>query len=263
MGIRIPCRNFFKQVQARGYRLNDHKLLLYVDCHIYDMAINVEFNEGTTTFSFNFDFRKKYKDNDEALIWIELIIAFFSNDEVFLNSMSSTLFRIKNDGKIPEFPFNEYKQYYQNIREIEMLTGKKFSQYNECTKDNYDSSIIVLAYLKHEYLTVRHNKHEGLKFSTRDIEDNEFTDEVKVNDDVSIVTTSEEPQEYTINDRTFSIQYVYEVYNSCTVKAIKTNGQGKVEIDFFYPKEYYQILYSDKSVKNEYPHLKMLKKITS
>lgn len=263
MGIRIPCRNFFKQVQARGYRLNDHKLLLYVDCHIYDMAINVEFNEGTTTFSFNFDFRKKYKDNDEALIWIELIIAFFSNDEVFLNSMSSTLFRIKNDGKIPEFPFNEYKQYYQNIREIEMLTGQKFSQYNECTKDNYDSSIIVLAYLKHEYLTVRHNEHEGLKFSTRDIEDNEFTDEVKVNDDVSIVSTSEGPQEYTINDRTFSIQYVYEVYDSCTVKAIKTNEQGKVEIDFFYPKEYYQILYSDKSVKNEYPHLKMLKKITS
>ncbi len=263
LGIRIPSRDFFNEVQARTYRLNDHKLLLFIDCHIFDMAINITFNENKMNVTFNFNFRKKYKDNDEALKWIDVIIAFFSGEDVFIKGLSSNPIKPNDIHRDDEYPFNEFKQYYQNIKEIEMKTGKKFITYNECTKERYDCSRIVLAYLKHEYLTARRKDEGGLSFSTADVDYSDFTNEFKVNDTISIVSTNDKQQKISLNERDFIIPYVHEIYNSCTVKAIEPNEMGKVKIDFYYPKNYFSVLYSDNSANIEYPGLKSLSTISA
>lgn len=258
LGIRIPSRDFFNEVQARTYRLNDHKLLLFIDCHIFDMAINITFVENKMNVTFNFNFRKKYKDNNEALKWIDVIIAFFSGEDVYINGLSPNPIKPNDVHSDIEYPFNEFKQYYQNIKEIEMKTGKKFTTYNECTKERYDCSLIVLAYLKHEYLTARRKDGEGLNFSTTNVDYSDFNNEFKVNDTISIVSTNDKQQKFSLNERDFIIPYVHEIYNSCIVKAIGPNEVGKVNIDFYYPKNYFSVLYSDKSANIEYPGLKSL-----
>ena len=258
LGIRIPSRDFFNEVQARTYRLNDHKLLLFIDCHIFDMAINITFYENKMNVTFNFNFRKKYKDNDEALKWIDVIIAFFSGEEVFIKGLSSNPIKPNDIHRDDEYPFNEFKQYYQNIKEIEMKTGKKFITYNECTKERFDCSRIVLAYLKHEYLTARSKNEGGLNFSTSDVNYCDFTNEFKVNDTISIVSTNDKQQKISLNERDFTIPYVHEIYNSCIVKSIEPNEMGKVKIDLYYPENYFCVLYSDNSANIEYPGLKTL-----
>ena len=263
LGIRIPSRDFFNEVQARTYRLNDHKLLLFIDCHIFDMAINITFVENKMNVTFNFNFRKKYKDNNEALKWIDVIIAFFSGEDVYINGLSPNPIKPNDVNSDIEYPFNEFKQYYQNIKEIEMKTGKKFTTYNECTKERYDCSLIVLAYLKHEYLTARRKDGEGLNFSTTNVDYSDFNNEFKVNDTISIVSTSDKQQKFSLNERDFIIPYVHEIYNSCIVKAIGPNEMGKVNIDFYYPKNYFSVLYSDKSASIEYPGLKSLSTISA
>lgn len=256
--IRIPSRGFFNEVQARTYRLNDHKLLLFIDCHIFDMAINITFYENKMSVTFNFNFRKKYKDNDEALKWIDVIIAFFSGEEVFIKGLSSNPIKPNDIHRDDEYPFNEFKQYYQNIKEIEMKTGKKFITYNECTKERFDCSRIVLAYLKHEYLTARSKNEGGLNFSTSDVNYCDFTNEFKVNDAISIVSTNDKQQIISLNERDFTIPYVHEIYNSCIVKSIEPNEMGKVKIALYYPENYFCVLYSDNSANIEYPGLKTL-----
>lgn len=256
--IRIPSRGFFNEVQARTYRLNDHKLLLFIDCHIFDMAINITFYENKMSVTFNFNFRKKYKDNDEALKWIDVIIAFFSGEEVFIKGLSSNPIKPNDIHRDDEYPFNEFKQYYQNIKEIEMKTGKKFITYNECTKERFDCSRIVLAYLKHEYLTARSKNEGGLNFSTSDVNYCDFTNEFKVNDTISIVSTNDKQQIITLNERDFTIPYVHEIYNSCIVKSIEPNEMGKVKIALYYPENYFCVLYSDNSANIEFPGLKTL-----
>ena len=139
-----------------------------------------------------------------------------------------------------------------------MKTGKKFTTYNECTKERYDCSLIVLAYLKHEYLTARRKDGEGLNFSTTNVDYSDFNNEFKVNDTISIVSTNDKQQKFSLNERDFIIPYVHEIYNSCIVKAIGPNEVGKVNIDFYYPKNYFSVLYSDKSANIEYPGLKSL-----
>ena len=263
LGIRIPSRDFFNEVQARTYRLNDHKLLLFIDCHIFDMAINITFVENKMNVTFNFNFRKKYKDNNEALKWIDVIIAFFSGEDVYINGLSPNPIKPNDVNSDIEYPFNEFKQYYQNIKEIEMKTGKKFTTYNECTKERYDCSLIVLAYLKHEYLTARRKDGEGLNFSTTNVDYSDFNNEFKVNDTISIVSTNDKQQKFSLNERDFIIPYVHEIYNSCIVKAIGPNEMGKVNIDFYYPKNYFSVLYSDKSASIEYPGLKSLSTISA
>lgn len=263
LSISIPGREFFKQLQARAYTLNNHKILIYVDCHIFDIAINITFGENVMNVTFNFNFRKKYSDNDEALKWIDVIIAFFSNEKVYIKELSTNPINTTGVQDISEYPFNEYKEYYQNIKEIEMLTNKTFEFYNECTKERYDCSRIVKAYLKHEYLVVKRGDESGLSFSTNDVEYGEFTNEVKVNDSISIVSTTDKQQKISLNDRVFQIPYVHEVYNSCTVKGISPNERGKVKIDFLYPQNIYHVLYSDKSASVEYPGLKSLSSMTN
>ena len=137
-----------------------------------------------------------------------------------------------------------------------MKTGKKFITYNECTKERYDCSRIVLAYLKHEYLTARRKDEGGLSFSTADVDYSDFTNEFKVNDTISIVSTNDKQQKISLNERNFTIPYVHEIYNSCIVKAIEPNEMGKVKIDFYYPKNYFSVLYSDNSANIECTFLK-------
>ena len=164
---------------------------------------------------------------------------------------------------ISEYPFNEYKLYYQNINEIEMLTGQKFKVYHECTEERYDCSRRVKAYLKHEYITVKRKDGCSLSFSIKDVEYGEFTNEIKVNDSISIVSTSDHQLKMSLNERVFNIPYVHEVYDSCTVKDISPNELGKVKIDFLYPYSSYHVLYSNKSASVEYPGLKSLSSMTN
>ena len=261
--IRIPSKGFFKQVQARAYNVKDNKILLYVECHIFDMTINVTFGGDEMNVTFNFNFRKKYSDNNEALKWIDLIIAFFSNEGVYINELSANPINATGVQNISEYPFNEYKLYYQNINEIEMLTGQKFKVYHECTEERYDCSRRVKAYLKHEYITVKRKDGCSLSFSTKDVEYGEFTNEIKVNDSISIVSTSDHQLKMSLNERVFNIPYVHEVYDSCTVKDISPNELGKVKIDFLYPYSSYHVLYSNKSASVEYPGLKSLSSMTN
>lgn len=255
LDIRVPSRDFFKQVPAKGYKLNDSNYLIHVDCHIFDMSILMSINEEYRHLSFRFDFKERYKDNDEALKWIGVATAFFSKEDVFIQQLSNTALNLSNSQDIPECPFGEFKTYYENIREIEMLTRQKFSLYNRCTKERYDQARIVLSYLKHEYVSFKLNKKGvcSIKANAKELE--EFTKKVKINDTLSLISTGDEVNQINLNDKLFSIPYMHVVMNSCTLKSIEPAESGKLKIVFNNPQTYYEVLYSDKPANIEYPDL--------
>lgn len=264
LNIRIPSRNFFEQVQAKSYKLNNSKVLLFANCHIYDLSIIVCLDGKTMKVTITFNFRKKFTDIDLALKWIEVPLAFFSNEGVFINELSSQQpLKFSTQETIPEHNFDNFKQYYSNVCEIEKLIGKKFSIYYECTKENFEIARIIISYLEHKYISQECDDSNGITFSVITDKQSEFAKRVKVNDKISIVTTNNVAHVVTLNEQSFSIPYRHDVYNLCFVKAIMPSTEGKVKIEFFYPQNIYYVLFSDKPANEEYPNMRLLNDYTS
>ena len=256
--FKILDMDFFEMIQASCYRLNQQTLLIYTDCHIFTMTFTVTLLEtGGWNVNFRFDFKKTYTDNDLAIKWIEFPIAFFTNRKVAIPELLGDDFTFSKTGEeLPQHNFQAYKEYFKNIKYIELETGHKFAKYYECTEERYHISKCISAFLKHECITEKCEGNRGFSFSATDIQYSEFNKKVKVNETVSIVSTETKPTTVNLNGRDFCFPYTHYIYNTCTVKGIKLNDHGQLKIDFQYPLSQYQVLYSKKPADVEFPRMR-------
>ena len=264
LSIRIPSRNFMEKVRAKTYRVKQGKLVYDLDCHIYTVKMSAELKDtnekGTLiTYNFNFNFREKYTDNSEAIKWIDLISAFFSGEEITISGTGFPSFSTKD---IPlqkkEHNFESYKSYYQNIRQIELHTGINFIEYNDCTEERFKTSNMILAYLNHLPVTVNTTKH--ISFSAEVSECPNFTNEIKKENSISVVSTAIGSKSFTLNGRTFDIPFTHTIFDTCSVTGIKKKRK-KVKIDFDSTNNYYKVLFSDKPAEVEFPNLQPLEEL--
>ncbi|MCK9157127.1 MAG: SIR2 family protein, partial [Paludibacteraceae bacterium] len=118
--IKVPGRNFMEKVKAQIYRLNDQKFIVQFDCHIY--TVKIEFTQHGNlrkdfSFTFSFEIKNTYTDNNLAIKWIEFICAVFNKEDFYIKEFSSESFNksekctLKNKNK-----FNEFKKYYDLIK---------------------------------------------------------------------------------------------------------------------------------------------------
>lgn len=84
------------------------------------------FQEGSpATVTFNFDFKKQYKNNDNAIKWIEVPCALFANEAFIIQELSK--FPLNLTSPLQSLEDNNYecfKRYYKDIKRIELAIGK-------------------------------------------------------------------------------------------------------------------------------------------
>lgn len=258
--IRIPSRNFIERITGKAYALNKQKVVFDVDFHIYTLKLIVTINEDAPVerkYNVEFTFKSKeiYTDNSLAIKWIDFISSFFSGEDVYIKEISNTPFNSKNTGKNVEHNFEKYKEYYSNIRQIELMTGEKFSKYYDCSEHAYNVSCILVSYLKHEPVIM--NCPGGLRFSAEVTLLSDFAENVKEKEFISAVSTDADVS-YKLNDKTFMIPYRHSIYNPCLVEKMDRIGKDKIDAEFNYKSDKYYVLYSDKSTFDEFPTLKSL-----
>lgn len=260
--VRIPNKDFFETIPSRSYRLNDKNLLIYADCHIFNLAINIVWNENKTkTLNFKFDFKKKYKDNNEAIKWIELPISLLGGADVYIDELATVPIKLKVSSKEVNI-FDDHKLYYTTIKDIERLTHIKFKEYNGYTDNLIKRALVVSGYLKHEYVPVT-NRSNGMTCKLAKIDLEHIKEKLPINQEISLVTTDTTPRRITLNDRVFTIPYVHEIYNNSKIIAIYPENlvDGVVKIDFQYTAPTYYVLYSKDSVEKEFPEMKTINEI--
>ena len=256
--ILIPSRGFIEQVTANTYNLPPHKFVVEFDCGIYKTCITIsaeqQKDKGTKiTTNFKFDFAPKYKDNNAAIRWIDFISAFFSKEDITIKEILPTPINARNAGVDIRHPFEVYKKYYENIKKIELLTGNKFSQYENFTDEAYRMSLLILSYKEHSCLSVP--CEQPFNFSTRAIV---ASDDFHVGDTISIVTTEEAPETLSLNGTTFKVPYKYTIMEGCQVSKREKEDDGRSRLFFHYPNKEYRILLSDEMMEEEFPSLKRL-----
>lgn len=259
--FQIPSRDFLEMVTAKVYILNDKTIRFDVDCDVYFMRIGLHvFQDGSpATVTFNFDFKKQYKNNDNAIKWIDVPCALFANEDFIIQELSR--FPLNLTSPLQSLENNNYdcfKRYYKDIKRIELAIGKKFKVYNECTEQSWRIAAYICSYLYREPINVRCDDKDGLNFSTKTEEGGELIESFKVNDHISIVTTDERVFKYELNNRTFNIPFGYRILNSCQITNIQKEENGLIFIEFHYDRPTFLLLLSGKSMSEEFPDMKPL-----
>lgn len=259
--FRISSRDFLEMATAKVYILNDKAIRFDVDCDVYFMRIGLHvFQDGSpATVTFNFDFKKQYKNNDNAIKWIEIPCALFANEDFIIQELSN--FPLNLTSPLQNLEDNNYecfKRYYKDVKRIELAIGKKFKVYNECTEQSWRIAAYICSYLYREPINVRCDDKDGLNFSTRTEKGGELIESFKVNDHISIVTTDERVFKYELNNRTFNIPFGYRILNSCQITNIQKEENGQIFIEFHYDRPTFLLLLSGKSMSEEFPDMKPL-----
>lgn len=263
--IRIPSRNFIEKIKGKAYALNKQKVVFDVDFHIYTMKLVVAINEDSPIdrkYNVNFTFKSKdtYTDNNLAIKWIEFILAFFNGEDVYIKEISNVQFNSTNSGKKVIHNFEKYKDYYSNIRQIELLTGEKFSLYQNCSEQAYYVSCKLVSYLKHEPVIIK--CPGGVKISTEATVFSDFVkDDCEKKEMAAVSTRADIVLE--LNDKVYKIPYMHSIFRPCKVVKMEHKDKDKIDIEFKYEAEQYYALYSDKSSLEEFPKMKSLEGTTS
>lgn len=261
--FRIPKRDFFEVVTAKSYKLNPNTVKILIDCEIYVMTISIHFlQSNSVTATFNFDFKETYKDNNEAIKWIELLCALIANEDFIIQEFSMhPLHSSRLMQKTEDYPFEQFKQYYKDIKQIEILCGKKFKRYNCCTEKSCRIARYVYSYLNKEVLHILCENKEGISFSTKTEEGEELLETFKVNDLIAIVTEEKKELIFNLNNQTFKIPFGYKILNHCKITKIQKDENGLTNLEFHYSKPTYPLLLSDKTMSEEFPDMKPLNTI--
>lgn len=259
--FRISSRDFLEMATAKVYILNDKAIRFDVDCDVYFMRIGLHiFQDGSpATVTFNFDFKKQYKNNDNAIKWIEIPCALFANEDFIIQELSR--FPLNLTSPLQSLEDNNYecfKRYYKDVKRIELAIGKKFKVYNECTEQSWRIAAYICSYLYREPINVRCDDKDGLNFSTKTEKGGELIESFKVNDHISIVTTDERVFKYELNNQTFNIPFGYRILNSCQITNIQKEENGQIFIEFHYDRPTFLLLLSGKSMSEEFPDMKPL-----
>ena len=113
--------------------------------------------------------------------------------------------------------FENYKQYYNDVKQIELLSGVKFKTYNEYTKESHKWVRFVVSYYKRETVSILCDNKTSFDFSTKSMEVGDFIDDVKVKDTLSIVSTDNKKLTYRVNDHD---SFLFISLNSSNVRTI-------------------------------------------
>lgn len=260
----IPSISFFESKMAKVYKTNAQTLKFILNCSAFDIVIHLHYRQSEgAVLDFNFYFKNEYKNNNEAIVWIKVVCALFSGDNVFIQELSpNPLNRVASLKRLENPPFVYYKEYYEIIEQIEILSRKKFKIYENCTEQRWLTAKYVLSFLREKPILINCDEDsQGYDFTAKLLPGEEFFEKNKKGDSITIVSLKEETFTYTVNKRSFAIPFTYKIFNSCKIADIQKNEDGIIYVKFHYSDSTYYLLFSNKGMDEQFPGMKPFKPI--
>ena len=255
--IRIPSKSFLGKTEAIIYSPTANIIELQIDCISYE--ITVTFAAPATIEEFNnistkciITLKKEYKNNDEAIKWIDLLCAFFSDEAIYVNEYSKDRpidFAFIDHKEPYKQMYNQIKQYYQNLREIELLTGNTFSSYNEYSDESYLYSCKYLSFIKKECTKIV--SITGCSFSTVIETSSLESKDLEVGKKKVAIATLEKQEEFTLNGNKFPALYGLVLFNPLLITGIDNDKLGKSIVHYYCDSKDAKYVFSDKPLENE------------
>jgi hypothetical protein len=204
---------------------------------------------------------KEYcKDLQEAIKWMEFVIALWSQKELIINAFDKVPIRFPKTNLHELELFKKIKKYYENISNIEDLYDVEFETIETYSEDNFQMSELLL----HSYY--EHNLRENMlgKECTVEVgqEQEGMWDKIEVGETkYSFALTQSSLEHVIFNGQKFNIKNKNTIMPQCQILEIQKENGKVSQIKFKILSEYVFIKYTNQAL-TEFDEFSKLKKIS-
>lgn len=250
--LRIPARSFLEQINVKSYSLRKGKRAFTFECNIYKIDLTAEMqnlddiNSGLN-ISAKITFNEVYTNNNDAIKWIDILCAFFSREDIYINEWSDEpinrkLVKKKEDAMYSTL-YGKFKTFYENIKQIELISGTPFTTYHNYNDQAFLNSFIIVSYLKHEPLDIE--SPNGVDITAEDYFTDDYLNVAKNKEKIVAFTTVSYDKGFVLNDKTFVIPNALLILAPSTVTIIKKNSNKKIKLTIHCEAKTYKAIYTD------------------
>ena len=250
--ISIPQKHIIQKAPCRFYDNGFDQLQIDVDADIGILEILIPILPNREE-GFRFRQKDRYTNNNTAIAWENLFSALFSGCQFSLTVTSGDNISKNLTYAFPKSRLKQERkeskqalQYYKYIREIELLMGCCFNEYENFSADNLFAAEIVYHYLKKEPLIIRHSS-KGFEYK---IEVSETTINPEVKKEFAFIESVQNVR-CVLNGKEFKIPHMQRMYQRSILKSIKKNENSNIVLQFIDKAKEHRIQLTDKPLQIE------------
>lgn len=250
--ISIPQKQIIQKAPCRFYDNGFNQLQVDADTDIGILEILIPILPNREE-GFRFRQKDRYTNNNTAIAWENLFSALFSGCQFSLTITSEDNISKNLTYAFPKSRLKQERkeskqalQYYKYIREIELLMGCCFNEYENFSADNLFAAEIVYHYLKKEPLIIRHSS-KGFEYK---IEVPEITINPDVKKEFAFIESIQNVS-CVLNGKEFKIPCMQRMYQKSILKNIKKNKNGNIVLQFIDKAKEHRIQLTDKPLQIE------------
>lgn len=225
--FKIPSIKFTESVTLVKYRKNG---VIYVDMETPICFIKIELHNANNKIidvTSRLESKETYKNNSEALKWIDALIAMCKQGQIVKFDGITITSNQTNRNAIAEF--NKVKAFYKTIRDIENDTDVIFDFYDQYSDENYINALYIYHYLTGKGFLRKVPQKACLKFVIDDRDENNMPIEKFRND--TFVMIECKPLGYIkLNGKEFQIPFRTTAYMDCHADSITAINEHEYEI---------------------------------
>ena len=227
--IKIPGRGFIKSTYCSVLQmsLSSFSYTFDLDICTFVLTISIDDNNIIQSKDIRVETKDVYKDNENAMQWIELIDALLSGEKVQFPELNNLEIQAKIQ---QDHPFKWFKKYYEYVRIIELHSHTSFTQYNNFTPERFEIAQKLYHWFTQQPL--QHTAHNGACELTF-----EFANELESNELVNIspehswgMAISKDIAPILFNGITYTIPYDYLYFNNCNVVKVEKQSNGNIKM---------------------------------
>lgn len=225
--FKIPSIKFTESVTIVKYRKNG---VIYIDMETPICFIKIELhtaNNKIIDVTSRVESKETYKNNSEALKWIDALIAMCKQGQIVKFDGISITSNQTNRNAIAEF--NKVKAFYKTIRDIENDTDVIFDFYDQYSDENYINALYIYHYLTGKGFLRKVPQKACLKFVIDDRDENNMPIE-KFRNDTFVMIECTPLGSIKLNGKEFQIPFRTTAYMDCHADSITAINEHDYEI---------------------------------
>lgn len=246
--IRIPAINFKEKIQLQRYNPNKEQVCLLLETEPYTFKLVFSFLPNKViNCTCNVNPKEYCKDLQEAIKWMEFIIALWNQEEFIIKTFDKVPIKFPRTNLYELEQFKKIKKYYENLSDIENLYDVEFETIETYSEDNFQMSELLI-HSHHE-----HNLRENMLGQECTVEVGEeqegMWDKIEVGETkYSFALTQSSLEHVVFNGQKFNIKNKNTIMPQCQILEIhKENGKVR-QITFKILSEYVFIKYTNQAL---------------
>lgn len=246
--IRIPAINFKEKIQLQRYNPNKEQVCLLLETEPYTFKLVFSFLPNKViNCTCNVNPKEYCKDLQEAIKWMEFIIALWNQEEFIIKTFDKVPIKFPRTNLYELEQFKKIKKYYKNLSDIENLYDVEFETIETYSEDNFKMSELLI-HSHHE-----HNLRENMLGQECTVEVGQeqegMWDKIEVGETkYSFALTQSSLEHVVFNGQKFNIKNKNTIMPQCQILEIhKENGKVR-QITFKILSEYVFIKYTNQAL---------------